>query len=141
MTAGSRARLVYITLALITIALGLWVHRGAALGAVARDVLGDALWATMIAWWIGAVAPRMHLTGRSAVAFGICVAVEVSQLIHMPALDSLRSTPMGHLVLGSGFDPRDIVAYATGVAIAAGAEWLLRRDSRLTLSAAKFRDD
>ena len=133
MTAGPRARLTYIALALVTIALGLWVHRGAALGAVARDLLGDALWATMIAWWIGAVAPRMQLTARSAVAFGICVAVEVSQLIHTPALDSLRSTPMGHLVLGSGFDPRDIVAYAAGVAIAAGAEWLLPRDSRLTL--------
>ena len=135
--AGSRARLAYIALALVTIALGLWVHRGAALGPVARDVLGDALWATMIAWWIGAVAPRMPLTVRSAMAFAVCVAVELSQLIHTPALDSARSTTMGHLVLGSGFDPRDIVAYAAGVAIAVGTEWLVTRrpprDPRLSL--------
>lgn len=121
---------VYVALAAVTIALGLWVHLGgAALGANAQDVLGDALWAAMIAWWIGAIAPSRRLASRSAVALGICVAVELSQLVHAPALDELRRTTMGQLVLGSGFDPRDLLAYSAGVGAAALIEWTAVRYS------------
>jgi hypothetical protein len=126
MTPGSRARLAYVALAIGTIVLGLWVHRVAPLGPAARDVLGDALWATMIAWWVGALAPAARLVSRTATAFGICVVVECSQLIHTPSLDAIRSTTLGHLVLGSGFDPRDIAAYALGVAVAATVERMAR---------------
>jgi hypothetical protein len=48
--------------------------------------------------------------------------VEVSQLYHRPWLDDLRATSFGHLVLGSGFDPRDFLCYLLGVAVAAGLE-------------------
>ena len=119
MTERLRATMAYVALAAGTIALGLWVHRGgAAMGPASRDVIGDALWAAMMAWWVGAMAPRARLVARSAAALGICVAVELSQLIHAPALDALRRTTLGHLVLGSGFDPRDLVAYALGVSAA-----------------------
>jgi hypothetical protein len=59
----------------------------------------------------------------------ICFAVELSQLYHAPALDALRETTAGHLVLGSGFDPRDLIAYAAGVCAAALVDrmWLARR--------------
>ena len=123
------ARRASVGLAVATIALGLWVHRGggalgaSALNADARDVLGDALWAMMMGWWMGAVAPRAALPTRSAAALGICVVVECSQLIHAPTLDAIRRTTLGHLVLGSGFDPRDLVAYAIGVMFAALVEW------------------
>jgi hypothetical protein len=120
---GARVRLAYIALALCTIVLGLWVHRGTALEPVVRDVVGDALWAMMITWWIGAVTPRTRLPTRCATAFGICLSVELSQLLHTPSLDALRATTLGRLVLGSGFDPRDIVAYAAGVAVAAACDW------------------
>ena len=122
MTTNARARLTFVALALGTIALGLWVRGTDTLGAVARDVLGDALWAMMIAWWIGALTPRSGLAARNGVAFGICLLVELSQLIHTPSLDAVRETTMGRLVLGSGFDPRDIAAYALGVAVAGGSE-------------------
>ena len=113
------SRATYVALALGTIALGLIVHlRGAVLGAVPRDVLGDALWAVMIAWWIGALAPRAGLSARSAVALAICAAVETSQLYHAPTIDAVRRTRLGSLVLGSGFDPRDLVAYAVGIGVA-----------------------
>ena len=36
-------------------------------------------------------------------------------MYHAPALDAFRRTTAGHLVLGSGFDPRDLAAYAAGV--------------------------
>ena len=114
----------FLVLACATIAVGLVVHlRGAALGPVARDVLGDALWAMMIAWWAGALAPQARLAVRSTAAYAVCAAVEVSQLYHAPALDAVRATMVGHLVLGSGFDPRDLLAYGAGVAFAALLEW------------------
>ncbi|NOT35527.1 MAG: DUF2809 domain-containing protein [Candidatus Eisenbacteria bacterium] len=118
-----RARVTFVVLAVGTIALGLGVHAyGSGLGSSARDVVGDALWAMMIAWWIGALAPSGSLRVRSAVAFAICVGVELSQLLRTPELDALRSTPVGQLVLGSGFDARDLVAYAVGVLGAVGLE-------------------
>jgi hypothetical protein len=110
----------YVALALATIAVGLAVHlHGASLGGATRDVLGDALWAMMITWWIGAIAPDVPLLRRSMLAYAICAAVELSQLYHTPALDAVRATLIGHLVLGSGFDPRDLAAYALGVGTSA----------------------
>jgi hypothetical protein len=55
--------------------------------------------------------------------------VEVSQLWHAPALDAIRATDIGHLVLGSGFDLRDLLAYLLGVAAPTALEvaWRLRR--------------
>ena len=130
MAPRSRACIVYIALALVTIALGLWVHRGASLAPVARDITGDALWAAMMAWWIGALAPSVSLAKRSTAAFSICVLVELSQLIHTASLDAIRATTLGHLILGSGFDPRDIGAYALGIAMAAGCELLATSPGR-----------
>lgn len=123
---GVRARARYGALALGTIALGLLVVRGPlALAAGARDVLGDALWAVMLAWWAGALAPGARLAFRSGAAYLGCVAVELSQLVHLPALDAVRATALGHLVLGSDFDARDLAAYATGVALAALLETIV----------------
>ena len=111
-----RARRRYFALAVGTIVLGLAVHWGGdALSPVVRDVLGDALWAAMAAWWIAAAAPAVRLAWRAAVALAFCFAVEFSQLVHSPALDALRRTAGGHLALGSGFDGRDFAAYASGV--------------------------
>jgi hypothetical protein len=88
----------------------------------------------MMTWWVGAVAPRASLLTRTAFAFGICAAVELSQLVHAPAIDAVRSTTLGGLVLGSGFDPRDLAAYAIGVAAAALLEWTVARSARLSRS-------
>jgi hypothetical protein len=120
-------RLLYVALALGTIALGLGVHwYGAAFGPTVRDVIGDALWAAMIAWWVAALVPGSSLRGRGVVALAICFAVELSQLYATPTLDALRHTTAGHLVLGSGFDLRDLLAYTLGVLAAALIERTLR---------------
>lgn len=114
-----RQRSTFVALACATIAIGLVVHlRGAALGPVIHDVAGDALWAMMIAWWIGALAPRTRLAVRGTAAYLVCAAVEFSQLYHSPMLDAVRATTLGHLILGSDFDARDLVAYGVGVALA-----------------------
>lgn len=87
-----------------------------------RDVLGDALWATMMYWWISFVWPKGRVLFRGGLALMVCWMVEVSQLVHAPMLDAIRETFVGRLVLGSGFDPRDLVAYAVGVAAAIAFE-------------------
>ena len=113
-------RPISVFYAITTLAVGLLVHLGGGvLGPAWRDVLGDALWAGMIAWWAVALAPRVRLIWRGAGVYLFCVCVEWSQLYHTPALDAIRETRMGRLVLGSGFDPRDLAAYALGVAGAA----------------------
>ncbi len=123
-----RARALYLALAAGTIALGLAVHRyGDVLSPAVRDVLGDALWAVMVVLWVGAAAPAVRLWRRAAIALASCFAVELSQLYHTPALDALRRTPAGQLTLGSGFDPRDVVAYAAGVLAAALLEETISR--------------
>lgn len=115
-----RARARCVALALATIGLGLMVHQyGGALSPTSRDVIGDILWATMIVWWLGAVAPGVSLGARVVSAIAICFAVELSQLYHSPSIDALRRTTVGQLTLGSGFDPRDLVAYSVGVLFAA----------------------
>ena len=125
-----RARMRYVALAVGTIGIGLLVHgRGGFLSPVVRDVLGDALWAAMAAWWIAAVAPAVRLAWRAAVALAFCFVVELSQLVHFPALDALRRTAAGHLVLGSGFDPRDFAAYTGGVLAALLLERAIERRS------------
>ena len=123
-----RQRVPYVALALLTIALGLAVHlRGRALDPAVRDILGDALWASMIHWWLGALAPRASTLARAGVAIGICFAVEIGQLYRAPWIDAIRRTTVGHLLLGSDFFPRDLAAYALGVLLAALAERALLR--------------
>ena len=113
-------RATYLLAALVNIGIGLLVHwKGASLGRGLQDVLGDALWAMMMVWWISLILPRVHLLTRCSIAYVICLAVEGSQLIRTPALDALRETRAGHLILGTGFDPRDLLAYAAGVVSAA----------------------
>jgi hypothetical protein len=126
-----RTRLRYAALAVGTIIVGLAVHLGGrgVLAPGVRDMLGDALWAMMMAWWIGALAPAASRRARAAVALGVCFAVEASQLLHTPGLDALRRTLPGHLVLGSGFDARDLLAYALGVLAAVLLERM--RDAQL----------
>lgn len=110
----------FVALALATIVAGLAVHfSGGVLPAAVRDKLGDLLWATMMFWWISALVPRARLVARGAAALVVCFGVEFGQLYHSPGLDALRATTLGGLVLGSGFDPGDLVAYGCGVVIAA----------------------
>jgi hypothetical protein len=131
---GVRARAGYLALALATIAIGLVIHRARSpLGSVARDIIGDMLWAMMMVWWISVLAPSAALRARAATALCICWAVELSQLLHTPALDAFRGTTVGHLVLGSGFDRRDLLAYTLGVLSAAALDRMATQRRRRTV--------
>ena len=121
----SRLRLTYLACALATIVVGLAVARAGPTSL--RDKVGDALWAVMIFWWVGVIAPRSAAWLRGVAAVVICFTVEVSQLYHAPAIDALRQTTLGHLVLGNGFDAFDLMAYGVGVLAAMLLEGAVRR--------------
>ena len=124
-------RSIYVGLALVTIGAGLAFRSFSGnLPHALRDVTGDALWAAMLFWWVSAAAPAVRLRSRIAVALLICTAVELAQLYRSPLLTSIRSTTVGHLVLGSDFDARDLAAYAFGVIAASVVDALLTRFDR-----------
>lgn len=64
--------------------------------------------------------PAPHLPSpawtRLAIAVAVADAVETSQAF--PILQNIRDTRLGHLVVGSDFDPRDFASYAAGVLVA-----------------------
>ena len=104
---------------------GYWYGTG--FSATLRDFLGDGLWAMMIVWLVGALVPNKPIAMRAALALVVCWVVEASQAYHSQFLDSVRHTAAGALVLGSGFDFRDLVAYALGVVAALELETSARR--------------
>jgi hypothetical protein len=61
---------------------------------------------------------------------GISLVVELSQLYHASWIDTIRSTTLGHLVLGSGFDAIDLLWYIAGVGIGVLSEIGLSRFAR-----------
>ena len=126
-----RNRSRYIALAVATVFVGLAVHfRGGALPPAARDVFGDALWAMMVTWVISAVVPKLSLLRRATAAATVCLVVEFSQLVDQPALNAIRRTTVGHLVLGNSFDPRDLAAYLAGVIACVLFDWSMESVNR-----------
>ena len=91
---------------------------------------GDALYATMVFFGVGLVAPRIATRTAAAIALASCFAIEFSQAYHAPWIDAVRDTLPGRLVLGQGFHAFDLVCYAIGVALGAAMELVARRVSR-----------
>ncbi len=86
---------------------------------------GDALWAWMILLGLAALRPQSRRWSLALVAYGVCVVVECSQRYHAPWIDAIRATRLGHLALGSGFDPTDLLAYAIGIVVGWAADRLV----------------
>ena len=78
---------------------------------------GDALWtvAAYLGWKL--VFPAMAPWKLGLMAIGQSFGVEFLQLYHAPWLDGIRGTRFGYLLLGSTFNPMDLVAYTVGAAI------------------------
>lgn len=113
----TQRRVAFALLAFATICVGLAIRfRATFLPIAVRDIMGDALWAFLVASLVSAVVPQWAMRYRARIALAVAYAVEFSQMLHAPWLDDLRATTPGHLVLGQGFDPRDLAAYLLGVA-------------------------
>ncbi|KRE38894.1 hypothetical protein ASG73_00540 [Janibacter sp. Soil728] len=89
------------------------------------DAAGSVLYA-MAACFAISVLWRGRPAAVAGAAFVACVLVELAQLTGIPA-----RLPALSLLLGSGFDPRDIGWYAVGSVLGAGVMALgARRGSR-----------
>jgi hypothetical protein len=121
-------RLAHFLTAVATIALGLlWRSHLLPLPPSVAKYGGDVLWAVMIFFLVRAVNPRLSLRAGSMVALAFCWLIEFSQLYRAPWIESIRHTRLGHLVLGSTFNPPDLLAYVAGVGIGALLTWSANR--------------
>lgn len=120
--AARRRRLLAI--AGLVIAAGLLTHLGGS-GPIA-DRTGDALYSVMVYLVIAIAFPRASVVMVGVIALALCAAIEVFQLTGLPALWAQGFWPV-RLVLGVGFDPGDLVAYALGGGAAALADLTIGR--------------
>lgn len=78
---------------------------------------GDALWALMVFFLWSAWLPGASTRRVAILALLTSYGVELSQLYQARWIVGRRSTALGHLVLGSAFDPMDLVADTVGVLV------------------------
>lgn len=83
--------------------------------------LGDALYAVLVYLVIAALWPRLHRPVVVLIAAAFCAGVELFQLTDIPAHIG-QVVPLARFVLGTSFDPIDLVAYALGIALVAGID-------------------
>jgi Protein of unknown function (DUF2809) len=115
-----RSRWTYIALFALTVASGLASRRfGDLLPRFVTLYVGDALWAAMVFWIFGVLAPVARTRALFAATVTLASAVEISQLYHTPLLDAARHTRLGALALGQGFLWSDLACYVVGAAAAA----------------------
>jgi Protein of unknown function (DUF2809) len=88
---------------------------------------GSALWALAVFVAVGVVLRNASTQIVGLCAIIIAFAVEFSQLLSIPLLNDLRATKVGHLFLGSTFNPPDFLAYTVGVLLGVGVESVFRR--------------
>lgn len=111
----TRRRVILAVLAAVTVTIGLVVHRG--VSGTFGDIAGDALHAVLIYLLVALIAPRTRRPVVAVIAFAVCSGIELLQLTALPREWAAVFPPI-RLVLGSGFDARDIVVYAAAVAAA-----------------------
>ncbi len=106
-----KPRLVALAAALVTVAAGLAVR--AASDGVPAKYAGDLLYTVLLYTLVIAAAPRTRPAWAAAVALGVSWLIEFAQLTGVPAELSARSS-IARLVLGSTFNPPDLLWYAVG---------------------------
>lgn len=109
---NTKTRILHILLAAALVAAGLLSRKAGSL----PEFIGDSLWAMLVyCCW------RILLPGKSRLLSALLAlitsfAVEFSQLLSPDWLVRIRSTFLGHMLLGQGFKWTDLGAYAGGVA-------------------------
>ncbi len=118
-----RSRPTYALAVTLVIGIGLlWRSKLLPLPQFVAKYGGDSLWALVVFLCFGFALARSSTTRIALLAVGFAWSVEFLQLYHAPWIDGIRSTRLGHLVLGNVFNSPDLIAYAVGVALGAWAE-------------------
>jgi hypothetical protein len=88
---------------------------------------GSMLWGAMVFLLVAIAAHRLSRGKVVLISAVIAVCVELFRLVHAPWLDGFRLTLAGALLLGRIFSMWDILAYGTGIVLAAGLDRLAAR--------------
>lgn len=117
MMPGRRNRIWLALAVLVVICVGLASRRfPAVFPAAFGSHTGDALWALMVFLGIAFIRPAMSGPRVACAALVFSYLIEVAQLYQAPWINAIRATTFGHLVLGTGFQWLDLLAYAIGIA-------------------------
>ncbi len=113
----TRTRRAAATIALATtVAVGL-ATRAASVPDLLGDVAGDALYTVAVYAALVLLAPRLRPAVVGAIAAGWSVAVELFQATGVPSALAATLPPIA-LVLGTGFDARDLAVYIAAAIVA-----------------------
>jgi hypothetical protein len=118
---------------MVVIAAGLATHRLLPSSA-ATDIAGDALYAVAAYAGLVVLLPRLRSAAVAAIATGWCLAVELFQATGIPLVLAERFAPIA-LVLGTGFDARDLLVYVAAVAAVWAIDGAVRRRTLLPSTA------
>jgi hypothetical protein len=123
-----RSRKLYASAGALVIVIGiLWRSLLFPLPNATGKYGGDALWALLVFIGFGQLFNAASTLRIAVASLGFAWAIEFSQLYHAPWIDSLRSTLIGRLVLGSMFNAPDLLAYAAGIALGVLVEYSWRQ--------------
>lgn len=89
--------------------------------AAATDIAGDALYAAAAYVGLVALAPALPALAVGTIAAAWCVGVELFQLTGLPIVWGAEFPPV-MLVLGTVFDPRDLIVYVVAIAVATAVD-------------------
>jgi hypothetical protein len=92
----------------VEVGIALFVH-----DKLVRPHLGDSLAVVLVYLALRAVTP-LRVGAAAIAAFAIACAIEVGQFFDLVDLLGLGACHVARVVLGTGFDPADFLAYAAG---------------------------
>ena len=118
-----KLRICYLSGIAVLIALGLLSRRVKFVPAAC----GDALWAMMVYCCFRIVLIRKPMVISAAAALITSFVIEFSQMLTPDWLVKIRSTFLGHMLLGQGFLWSDLLAYTLGIAVIYGLTALIRQ--------------
>ena len=118
-----KLRIFYLSGIAVLIALGLLSRRVKFVPAAC----GDALWAMMVYCCFRIVLIRKPMIISAVAALITSFAIEFSQMHTPDWLVKIRSTFLGHMLLGQGFLWSDLLAYTIGIAVIYGLTALIRK--------------
>lgn len=119
----TRSRTLSVLLSLLTLLAGLASRKFSVwLPAWLAKNAGDALYAVLIFWLAGLIAPRLSTPRCALTATGFCFGIEFLKFSQVPWLVAARHSQAGALVFGVGFHAQNLACYVVGVVLAALAE-------------------
>jgi len=76
--------------------------------------VGDILYAVLVYFGFCFLFPSKKRTQLLIISLSFCFFIEISQLIQWNWLDKIRSSTLGHYILGEGFQWTDLICYISG---------------------------